>query len=190
MVTTEVEKIPPAQEIFEDVKFRSWVNEVGLVVPMKELDSLEPQLKSGEHFTPVERDIIFELTRKENRGQVIPWKVLINGAKSEDPKLYLRVYLNRILAKLENDSIIVNLVNLGRIFGLNDHSFKPAGTVRLINGLWHHFDEKIPNIYLGQILGMTPVYLALTVNRFNNSRLDTAKVRLERYAHSTKLTWV
>lgn len=185
-----MERIPPTNQIFEDVNFRNWVNEVGLVLPMNDIDLLDPQLKMGKHFTPVEEGIFNMLTKEGNRAHVIPKQELMNGCVSVDSSNYVKVHLSRLKDKFEDASAISNIWDLGYSFGVEDHSFKPAGTARLINGLFYHFSEEVPSIYLGGMLGMTGSYLAVTVNRFNNSRLDTAKVRILRYSHFTKLTWV
>jgi len=115
----------------------------------------------------------------------------MEGLGSLNPKSYVNTFICRINSKLEDDGPkLTQIYDLGCVYGMQDHSFAPVQTIRLIRALAYNFDEDVPNAYLGRVLGMTPVYLAVTAHRFNNSRLDTAMVRLERNGHTTKLTWV
>jgi hypothetical protein len=173
------------------VRFRNWITRVRLVETVPDLASAEPKLKPGAFLTPVEEEVYSKITAIENRGRVIPVGEIMVGLGSFDPGSYVNTFVCRINSKLEEEGPkLAKITDLGCIYGMQDHSFAPVQTIRLVRALAYHFDEDVPNAYLGRMLGMTPTYLAVTAHRFSNARLDTAMVRLERHGHTTKLTWV
>lgn len=193
-----VETVPPAERIFEDKEFRNWVNEVGLVAPVAGIEAVELPIKMGMHFTYTEEAFLNTLTTEENRGHIIPWKMFMNGFISEDPVGYISTNIFRIRAKIGDSSLLNHIYKLGLGFGIEDHSFKPTETARLIYILWQNFDKEIPNRSLADSLygakKGTPYrrldYLRVTASRFNNSRLKSARVKLEHPKSHKKLTWV
>lgn len=186
-----MEKIPPTNQVCEDVRFRNWITMVRLIETVPGLASIEPQFKPGVVLTPTEEEMYARFIARENRGCVIPAREITEGLDSLDPKGYANTLVCRINSKLEDDGPKLTQIRaLGCVYGMQDHSFAPVQTVRLVRALAYHFDEDVPNAYLGRVLGMTPVYLAVTAHRFINSRLNTAMVRIERHGHTTKLTWV
>ncbi len=202
-----MERIPSADKIFEDVRFRNWVNEVGLVVPVPQLEDVELQVKAGQHLTKTERRIVKCL--QSEPGHFLPDIMLdslhSSAEKPENLDHWVDINIFRLKAKIDNGDIIYNGSKLGIGLGIMDYSFKPPETARLVYCLYKFFDTALPNETVADILyadeqndpRLRAHYLTVTKGRFNHSILKGARVKLQNLSEElslnhrnlVKLTW-
>ena len=187
--------VPPSHKIFEDEQFRRWVSEVGLVVPVPDLETAGLRVRAGVSLSSTEQRF-FDRFNSEP-GFILPRMAFAdydlsggnNGWLYCDG--YVKTVISRLRAKLENPNLLNSVHGLGYGIGIRDHVFRPTEVVRLIYCVWSNFgfEEEIPSRELadmlygnhGNLRGESTDYLKLYVYRFNKARLAETKVKIARF---------
>lgn len=205
-----MEKAPSVYNVFEDVEFRHWASSsrIGLVVSMPGIETVETQLREGEHLTRVEGRIAQVLN--SDPGNLLSDGIFSGVSDHPVERANLPHLIGNNIYKMRNKLVDRNVITRGKLgvgLGIECHGFYPSEIARVFYILVPFFGEEVPNDHLVEMLypedGRTLIakrnHLAANISLFNSNGYEHSKVRLERtYPDNpndldgpgfTRLTW-